>query len=897
MVSIILVEAAILVPSYRGYERDLLSKLQESGRATVTSGFKKFGNYSQRDLPLIGRLLTSDSYLRGGALYRPDGGLLARFGERPHLTPASVGTNGITSWRRKDGARLDVIWRPEQTGLSFTVVGRLDSSWIGGELVKFVLRISGLVLIISLFVAGATMLVLRKMILVPLLRLRASLIAASEDPDNPERHTLELERDDEFGDVVDGFNNLLQLISHSRRSALAKQSALLEATFETMNQGIIVFDADHRLVAFNQKFVDLFGYPPGFIRTGMSFEEIVRFNAERGEYGPGDVEELVRERVGASDRGKINPRERTRPNGTVIAARRDSMPDGGHVTTYSDITARKRAEEALRASEQRLRDIAESSSDWFWEMDAELRFTYFSERYAEITGFDPKERIGTTRSQFSGKSDSAENSEKWAAHMADMGARRPFRNFEYATTASDDGRVRHVRISGTPIFDANGEFLGYRGTGTDITAQKKAEETLAEQSMMLETTFESISQGIVVYDKDLRVTAFNQKYVDLCGYPSGFVRLGMPIEKIIRFRAERGDYGPVADMEELVRDRARARRQDEIAKRERTGSDGTEVVVSRDPMPDGGYVTTFTDITEIKRAEEALRESEKRLKQHVIELETAKRQYQSQGKELARLVEDLAIARDQAELANRTKSEFLANMSHELRTPLNAILGFSELMGKATLGPLGNPKYEEYARDINDSGRHLLALIQDILDLSKIEAGKLELDEEDIDVARAIRSCMVLVKERARNGGVKLLTDLPDDLPALHADERKLKQILVNLLSNAVKFTPTGGSVTVKAWFRPDSGFVIQVADTGVGIALEDIPKALTPFGQVDSRLDRKYEGTGLGLPLTKSLIEKHSGSLDLQSEVGAGTTVTVRFPPERMVPRPEVAATGYPAA
>ena len=290
------------------------------------------------------------------------------------------------------------------------------------------------------------------------------------------------------------------------------------------------------------------------------------------------------------------------------------------------------------------------------------------------------------------------------------------------------------------------------------------------------------------------------------------------------------------------------------------------------------------------QSEEALRESEKRLRQHVIELEAAKRQYEAQGKELV-------IARDQAELANRTKSEFLANMSHELRTPLNAILGFSELMGNATLGPLGNPKYVEYTKDINDSGRHLLALINDILDLSKIEAGKLELDEEDIDVARAIRSCMVLVKERARNGGVKLLTDLPDGLPALHADERKLKQILVNLLSNAVKFTPAGGSVTVKAWFRPDSGFVIQVADTGVGIALDDIPKALTPFGQVDSRLDRKYEGTGLGLPLTKSLIEKHSGSLDLQSEVGAGTTVTVRFPPERMVPRPEVAATGYPAA
>ncbi len=181
----------------------------------------------------------------------------------------------------------------------------------------------------------------------------------------------------------------------------------------------------------------------------------------------------------------------------------------------------------------------------------------------------------------------------------------------------------------------------------------------------------------------------------------------------------------------------------------------------------------------------------------------------------------------------------------------------------------------------------MLALIQDILDLSKIEAGKLELDEEDIDVARTIRSCMVLVKERASNGGVKLLTDLPDGLPALHADERKLKQILVNLRSNAVKFTPAGGDVTLKAWSRPDSGYVFQVTDTGIGIALEDIPKALSPFGQIDSVLSRKVAGTGLGLPLTKSLTEMHGGSLNLQSEEGAGTTVTVRFPKERIVRSP----------
>ena len=254
--------------------------------------------------------------------------------------------------------------------------------------------------------------------------------------------------------------------------------------------------------------------------------------------------------------------------------------------------------------------------------------------------------------------------------------------------------------------------------------------------------------------------------------------------------------------------------------------------------------------------------------------------------------EKMREAKEQAELANRAKSEFLANMSHELRTPLNAILGFSELMGNATLGPLGNPKYQEYAKDINDSGRHLLALIQDILDLSKIEAGKIELDEEGIDVAMTIRSCLVLVKERAENSGVKLKTDIPQELPMLHADPCKLKQIFVNLLSNAVKFTPAGGEVILKAWWREESGYVFQVVDTGIGMALADIPTALSPFGQVDST----HGGTGLGLPLTKSLVEMHGGSLDLQSEVGVGTTVTVRFPKERIVHVARAVAAGTPS-
>ena len=248
-----------------------------------------------------------------------------------------------------------------------------------------------------------------------------------------------------------------------------------------------------------------------------------------------------------------------------------------------------------------------------------------------------------------------------------------------------------------------------------------------------------------------------------------------------------------------------------------------------------------------------------------------------------RVEEAIFTAKEQAEAANRAKSEFLANMSHELRTPLNGIIGFSEIIRCGSLGPIGNDKYTEYAGDINAAGTHLLSVINDILDLSKIEAGTTELHEEEVDATDVLASCLALVKQRAHAAGVAIVCEAEPDLPSLHADERKVKQILINLLSNAVKFTPAGGQVSVRAWFRADGGFVFQIADTGIGIAVKDIPKALAPFRQVDSALNRKYEGTGLGLPLTKSLVELHGGSLDLQSEPGVGTTVTVRFPAWRV--------------
>jgi signal transduction histidine kinase len=251
----------------------------------------------------------------------------------------------------------------------------------------------------------------------------------------------------------------------------------------------------------------------------------------------------------------------------------------------------------------------------------------------------------------------------------------------------------------------------------------------------------------------------------------------------------------------------------------------------------------------------------------------------------------LLDAKTKAEIANRTKTEFLANMSHELRTPLNAIMGFSELMKTQMLGPVGNPTYVEYARDIYQSAAHLLQIINDILDLSKVEAGKIELDERPVNLHALVDTSLRLVGERATEAGVTVSNEVPVDLPRLFADERLLKQILINLLSNSIKFTEKGGSVRVQAGRETTGVISLAVADSGIGIAADDLPKVMEPFRQADAALSRKYEGTGLGLPLVKSFVELHRGVFELKSQLGVGTTATMRFPRDRVLDEGSAAA------
>jgi signal transduction histidine kinase len=240
---------------------------------------------------------------------------------------------------------------------------------------------------------------------------------------------------------------------------------------------------------------------------------------------------------------------------------------------------------------------------------------------------------------------------------------------------------------------------------------------------------------------------------------------------------------------------------------------------------------------------------------------------------------ELERARDEAESSNRAKSQFLANISHELRTPLNAIIGFSSILMNQLFGTLGDVKYLEYAKDINESGTHLLDIINDILDLSKAEAGKLALAYEEVHVAKAIQKCVTIMTERAEKTEVKIATNVPKSLPPLVVDRLRFIQIVLNVLSNAVKFSHQGGLVEIVVEMDDTKHFLIHIHDSGIGMSQEDIDKAFQSFGQVDSGLNRKYEGAGLGLPLTKKLLELHHGGIGIKSEVGKGTTVTLTLP------------------
>jgi signal transduction histidine kinase len=448
--------------------------------------------------------------------------------------------------------------------------------------------------------------------------------------------------------------------------------------------------------------------------------------------------------------------------------------------------------------------------------------------------------------------------EAWIRRRVEMHHNPSGEPFEQQTT---DGKW--YRISERRTADG-----GCLGIWTDITALKNAEARLRD-------AIESVNEGFALFDPEMRYVIANSNLIKMYPVSGKLAKPGARLEDVLRYGAEHGEYPGVetpAQIDAFVKLWMDRFTSAERYLGEGEMPDGRWYLVSHHPTSNGGYVSIRADITAQKKRE--------------AELSGAMSDLEIKTLELAVLAEELEQARRTADLANLGKSNFLANMAHELRTPLNAINGFSELILNETFGAIQPERYKGYVEYIHQGGSHLLSLINDILDLSKIEAGRMELHIEAVPTEQVAYQAIESLRKTADERKVSLRAEIAPDCPILHADPRAIRQILLNLLSNAVKFTPALGSVTLGVECAGDEGFRITVADTGVGMSAPEIVKALEPYGQVESDLAKKQQGTGLGLPLVKSLAELHRGAMNLESQKGKGTTVTVLLPWQMDLPR-----------
>jgi two-component system cell cycle sensor histidine kinase PleC len=406
------------------------------------------------------------------------------------------------------------------------------------------------------------------------------------------------------------------------------------------------------------------------------------------------------------------------------------------------------------------------------------------------------------------------------------------------------------------------------GIAVDITEQKLLAERSATADMRLRDAIETISEAFVLWDKENRLVMCNSKFQKLHDLPADAVQQGLPYAQVIA-----QGRPPQVQSEIIIGERPLAASRTYEARL----SDGRWLQINERRTKDGGYVSVGTDITALKRHEQQLVESERRLIATVADLRRSRQTLETQAQQLAELAEKYLEQKAEAETANRAKSEFLANMSHELRTPLNAIIGFAEMMQHEVFGTLGNEKYVDYSSHIRASGEYLLGVITDVLDMSRLEAGRIRLERSTFAIKTIIDSALSDVAEIAQSKALQIRNDASRETE-IFADQQALRRILVTLLRNAVKFTPDGGAVRISA-ARSRESLVLSIEDTGPGIELAAIPRLGRPFEQTGDRLENGMKGSGLGLGIARSLTELHGGRMEIQSAAGAGTTVAIHLP------------------
>ncbi|MBB6180837.1 two-component system cell cycle sensor histidine kinase PleC [Rhizobium flavum] len=417
------------------------------------------------------------------------------------------------------------------------------------------------------------------------------------------------------------------------------------------------------------------------------------------------------------------------------------------------------------------------------------------------------------------------------------------------------------------------------GIAMDVTEQHRLAQRYAEADQRLADAIECTSEAFVLWDKNDRLVMCNAHFQQAYGLPDKVLVPGTE-RSVVKAAAAR----PVIERRIADADQNGLSRTTEVQL-----ADDRWLQINERRTRDGGMVSVGTDITLMKRQQDRLRDSERRLMATVGDLSASQKKLEKQKEELSIANANYQAEKERAQAANKAKSEFLANMSHELRTPLNAILGFSEILVNEMFGPVGSPKYSEYARDIHDSGKHLLNLISDILDMSKIEAGHMKIQCEAIDLVPLIEESLRLTAISAQEKKITIEQCLSDDLEMV-GDRRAMKQVMLNLLSNAVKFTDEGGRIIVRAR-RSESGFLLTIADTGIGIPKTALAKIGQPFEQVQSQYAKSKGGSGLGLAISRSLVALHGGSMRIRSCVGKGTVVSLSVPEcaTFAVPRPAI--------
>ncbi|MES0879585.1 ATP-binding protein [Roseibium sp. SCP14] len=533
---------------------------------------------------------------------------------------------------------------------------------------------------------------------------------------------------------------------------------------------------------------------------------------------------------------------------------------------FSQATRAEHADDMYAATRARIDTALTHGRCGLFDWDLSRGRMFWSSSLYELLGREPKDDILS----FADVSDITHPDDidllGLAEHLLESGE----------TLVDETFRMRHA--DGSWIWlRARGEIQSEPGRAEphligiciDITEQHQ----LAEQSRMadlrLRDAIETISEAFVLWNARNELVICNSNYQSLHNLPNSAIKSGTPYKDVMAAASN----SEVAPQPVTVTQRGGAPEGSYEAQLE----DGRWLQISERRTKDGGFVSVGTDITALKKHEEKLMESEKRLKATVTDLQKSRKTLEVQARQLVDLADKYQEEKTNAEAANKAKSEFLANISHELRTPLNAIIGFSDIMTQEMFGPIGTDRYSDYCKDIYSSGTYLLNVINDILDMSKIEAGRMSIETEIVNAAESAADAGRIVTGAATEKNITVTADVGEDVH-VHADKRALKQILLNLLANAVKFTPDNGTVALKARPRGDR-LRFEVTDTGIGISERDIERLAQPFVQVENQFTKTHQGSGLGLAIARSLVELHGGKLNIESEVKKGTTVSFTLP------------------